>query len=138
MSYTDLPALNASLNLLSAALLAAGYAFIRAGRRDRHRACMIAALVVSGLFLTSYLVYHANVGSVPFGRQGAIRLVYFFILITHIVLAAAIVPLVIVTVSRAARGRFAEHKRLARWTLPIWGYVSVTGVLVYLMLYRMG
>jgi len=137
MTVTDLPALNASLNATSAVLLAMGYYFIRTGQRDRHRACMIAALVVSGLFLTSYVIYHLEVGSVPFQKQGAIRLVYFTILITHVILAAAIVPLVLMTVSRALKARFSQHKAIARWTLPLWLYVSVTGVIVYLMLYQM-
>ena len=137
MTVTDLPALNASLNATSAVLLAVGYYFIRTGQRDKHRACMIAALVVSGLFLTSYVIYHLEVGSVPFQKQGGIRLVYFAILITHVILAAAIVPMVLMTVSRALKSRFPQHKAIARWTLPLWIYVSVTGVIVYLMLYRM-
>lgn len=137
MTVTDLPALNASLNATSAVLLAVGYYFIRSGQRDKHRACMIAALIVSGLFLTSYVIYHLQVGSVPFQKQGAIRLVYFTILITHVILAAAIVPMVLITVSRALKARFPQHKAIARWTLPLWIYVSVTGVIVYLMLYQM-
>ncbi|MDH4131071.1 MAG: DUF420 domain-containing protein [Gemmatimonadota bacterium] len=137
MTASDLPTLNASLNATAAVLLATGYYFIRTGRRERHRACMIAALVASALFLTSYVIYHIQVGSVPFKGVGAIRTVYFTILITHVVLAIVIVPLVLMTVSRALRGRFDRHRAIARWTLPLWLYVSVTGVIVYWMLYRM-
>ena len=137
MSITDLPALNASLNATSAILLTTGYLLIRRGDVQRHKAMMIAACVVSTLFLTSYVIYHANVGSKPFGGRGPIRVVYFAILLTHVVLAAAIVPLALVTLVRGLRSRFDAHVRIARWTLPIWLYVSVTGVLVYLMLYRL-
>ena len=137
MTVHDLPSLNASLNATSALLLATGYYFIRTGQRERHRACMIAALVVSALFLTSYVIYHAQVGSVPFRRTGSIRAVYFTILITHVILAVAIVPLVIMTASRALAAKFDRHRRIARWTLPLWLYVSVTGVVVYGMLYKM-
>ena len=137
MTVHDLPTLNASLNATSAVLLATGYYFIRTGQRERHRVCMIAALVVSALFLTSYVIYHAQVGSVPFQGVGPIRAVYFTILITHVVLAVVIVPLVIMTVSRALAQTFDRHRRIARWTLPLWFYVSITGVVVYLMLYKM-
>ena len=137
MTASDLPTLNAALNATSAVLLATGYYFIRTGRRDRHRACMLAALGVSALFLASYAVYHVQVGSVPFEGTGTMRTVYFVILITHVVLAIAIVPLVLITVSRALSGRFDRHRAIARWTLPIWFYVSVTGVVVYWMLYRL-
>jgi uncharacterized membrane protein YozB (DUF420 family) len=137
LSISDLPALNATLNGAAAVLLALGYAFIRARKREAHRWCMLGALVMSALFLTSYVVYHANVGSKPFAGVGAIRYVYFTILITHVVLAAAIVPLVVMTVWRAFANRFAEHRRIARITWPLWMYVSVTGVVIYLMLYRM-
>lgn len=137
MTVHDLPLVNASLNATSALLLATGYYFIRTGQRERHRACMIAALVVSALFLTSYVIYHAQVGSVPFRRTGSIRAVYFTILITHVILAVAIVPLVIMTASRALAAKFDRHRRIARWTLPLWLYVSVTGVVVYGMLYKM-
>lgn len=137
MSVTDLPALNASLNGLATIFLVAGWVCIRQRKREAHRACMLAALAASGAFLASYLVYHFNVGSVPFQKQGLIRTVYLTILFTHIVLAAAIVPLVIMTVSRALAARFDRHRRIARWTLPLWLYVSVTGVVIYLMLYRM-
>lgn len=137
MTVHDLPTLNAALNATSFVLLSTGYVFIRRGQRDKHKLCMLAALAVSALFLTSYVVYHAQVGSVPFKGAGAIRTVYFAILITHVILAIAIVPLVIVTASRALSARFDKHRVIARWTLPLWMYVSVTGVVVYLMLYRM-
>lgn len=137
MSYADLPGLNATLNSISAVLLAAGYLQIRRRRVAAHRACMLAAFAVSTAFLVSYLVYHAHAGSVPFRRQGWIRPVYFSILISHIVLAAAILPMAILTLYRAWRERFEAHRRLARWTLPVWLYVSVTGVVVYLMLYQL-
>ena len=137
IDYAQLPALNASLNALSAVFLTVGYFFIRRRDMRRHRACMIAALVTSALFLTSYLVYHAEVGSVPFRGQGAIRMVYFAILITHVVLAAIILPMALITVSRALASRFDRHRRIARVTWPLWMYVSVTGVVIYLMVYRM-
>ena len=137
MSLASLPSLNAALNALSAVLLATGYGFIRAGRRSTHRNCMLAALVSSSAFLVSYLVYHYQVGSVPFRGRGLLRLIYFAILLSHTVLAVAIVPLVAVTLVRALRDRFADHRRIARWTLPLWGYVSVTGVVIYWMLYHL-
>lgn len=137
MTIADLPALNASLNALATVCLAAGWVLIRRGHRDAHRAAMVGALVCSAAFLTSYLVYHYHVGSRPFQGQGAIRILYFAILITHVILATAIVPLVAMTVVRALAGRFDRHRRIARWTLPLWLYVSVTGVIVYLMLYRL-
>ena len=137
IDYTLLPAVNACLNGLSTVFLTVGYVFIRRREMRRHRACMIAALVTSALFLTSYLVYHAQVGSVPFPGQGSIRYVYFAILITHVVLAAIILPLALMTVSRAFARRFDRHRRIARVTLPLWLYVSVTGVVIYLMVYRM-
>lgn len=137
MSVSDLPALNAVLNSTSAVLLVAGYGLVRSGRRDAHRRAMLGALATSALFLASYLAYHAQVGSVRFTGQGPVRTLYFAILISHTILAAAIVPLVLVTVARAARGRFEAHRRVARYTLPLWLYVSVTGVVVYLMLYRL-
>ncbi len=132
-----LPLVNATLNAASAALLTAGYVFIRGRRVGAHRACMVSALIVSTLFLVSYVVYHALAGSRPFGGQGWIRMVYFPMLLSHIVLAAAIVPLALTTVYRALRADVAGHRRIARWTLPLWLYVSVTGVLVYVMLYRL-
>ena len=137
MSLSDLPALNASLNATSAVLLMTGYVFIRKGHVRRHRAAMIAACIVSTLFLTSYVIYHANIGSRPFTGTGPIRAVYFTILITHVVLAAAVPPLALITLWRGLRARFDKHVAIARWTFPIWMYVSVTGVIVYLMLYRL-
>jgi uncharacterized membrane protein YozB (DUF420 family) len=133
----DLPALNALLNGLSALLLLAGYVLIRARRPAAHRAAMLGAVASSALFLASYLYYHAQVGSVRFTGQGPLRIVYFAILGTHTVLAAAIVPLVLVTLQRALAGRFDRHRRIARITLPLWAYVSVTGVVIYWMLYRL-
>ncbi len=132
---SSLPALNAALNSASALLLAAGYLFIRSGKIAAHRRCMLAALATSTLFLTSYLIYHYHVGSVPFTGQGWTRRLYFTILISHTSLAVTIVPLVLITLYRALRSRFERHKRIARWTLPLWLYVSVTGVIVYGMLY---
>jgi putative membrane protein len=137
LDVRDLPALNAVLNSLSGILLLAGYALIRQGRKTAHRNVMIAALVCSGLFLTSYLYYHYQVGSVRFQGTGPARTLYFSVLITHTILAAAVPFLAAVTVIHAWRKRWAKHTGIARWTLPIWLYVSVTGVLVYLMLYRM-
>ena len=137
IDYTLLPAVNASLNALSTVFLTTGWVFIRRRQIERHRLCMLSALATSVLFLTSYLVYHAKVGSVPFPGQGAVRTIYFTILITHVILAATIVPLALVTLSRALARRFDRHRRIARWTLPIWLYVSVTGVVIYLMLYQM-
>jgi len=132
-----LPLLNACLNATSAALLTAGWLFIRNKRVTAHKTCMVSALAVSTLFLVSYVTYHSLAGSRPFGGTGLIQLVYFPMLVSHIVLAAAIVPLALTTVHRALQGSFARHVRIARWTLPIWLYVSVTGVLVYWMLYRL-
>ncbi len=129
-------ALNAALNGTAAILLLTGYTLIRRRQVTAHRVCMVAAFLTSTAFLISYLVYHARVGSVPFQGQGWVRPVYFFILFTHIVLAAAIVPLALVTLSRALREQFDQHKRIARWTLPIWLYVSVTGVVIYFLLYH--
>ena len=137
MSFSDLPGLNAVLNTTSAVLLALGFVMIRTGRREAHRRFMWAAVVTSTLFLVSYLVYHFHVGSVRFSGTGAIRRVYLTILLTHTILAVAIVPLVLVTLRRAHRGHFPAHRRLARITLPLWAYVSVTGVVVYWMLYRL-
>jgi uncharacterized membrane protein YozB (DUF420 family) len=132
-----LPAVNAFLNGTSAVLLATGFGFIRRGNVAAHRACMLSAFGVSALFLLSYLVYHAQVGSVPFSGRGLVRPVYFALLLSHIVLAAAVVPLALVTIWRGLAARFDRHRRIARWTLPIWLYVSVTGVLVYWMLYHL-
>jgi putative membrane protein len=132
-----LPALNAVLNGASAILLSAGWLCIRRRRIAAHRACMLAAFCVSALFLVSYVVYHALAGSRPFTGQGWARAVYFPLLISHVVLAAAMVPFVLTTLYRALGGQFERHARLARRTLPVWLYVSVTGVLVYWMLYRL-
>lgn len=137
MSVTDLPALNATLNATSFVLLTTGWFLIKSGRRQAHKACMIAALVMTAAFLTSYVIYHLEVGSVPFQKTGWIRTLYFLVLIPHVILAVAIVPMVLITVSRALSNRFDQHKKIARITLPLWLYVSVTGVIVYLMLYQM-
>ena len=137
LEVTQLPAVNATLNGIAATLLAAGYVCIRRGRIDLHRRCMLAAFATSALFLASYLVYHAQVGSRPFTGEGPVRVIYFTVLVSHIVLAAAILPLAIVTLRRGLRRDDARHAALARWTLPIWLYVSVTGVAVYWMLYRL-
>jgi uncharacterized membrane protein YozB (DUF420 family) len=136
-SVAALPSLNAGLNGISALLLLTGYLFIRRRRITAHKACMISAFCLSVVFLVSYLTYHYQVGSVRFQGSGAVRVVYFTILISHTLLAALVPPLALVTVSRALRGRFPGHVRIARWTLPVWLYVSVTGVVVYWMLYRM-
>jgi uncharacterized membrane protein YozB (DUF420 family) len=136
VSVTDLPAVNAALNSTCAVLLVIGWFLIRRGRIAQHRAVMIAAFTTSCMFLVSYLIYHAQVGSVRFTGQGTIRVVYFTILLTHTVLAAAIVPLVLVTLSRGLKRQDVRHRAIARWTMPIWLYVSITGVIVYLMLYR--
>ena len=137
MSVTDLPALNATLNATSFVLLTTGWFLIKSGHRQAHKRCMIAALLVSAAFLTSYVIYHLEVGSVPFQKTGWIRTLYFAVLIPHVILAVAIVPLILITVSRALSNRFDKHKKIARITLPLWLYVSVTGVIVYLMLYQM-
>lgn len=136
ITSADLPVVNASLNALSAVFLCAGFAFIRRKNIPAHRACMLAALATTAVFLACYLTYHYHVGHVPFGGQGWVRSVYLIILITHTFLAAAIVPLVIITVTRALREQFDQHKRIARITLPLWLYVCVTGVIVYLMVYQ--
>lgn len=136
MNVHSLPALNAILNGTAAVLLITGYALIRRKRRDAHRRVMIAAFSVSILFLISYLVYHAQVGTVHYSKTGPIRTIYLTILATHTVLAAAVPFLAIVTLRRGLKSDFLRHRALARWTLPIWLYVSVTGVVVYLMLYR--
>jgi putative membrane protein len=133
----DLPTLNATLNGISALLLVAGYRFIRARQIARHRFCMLAAFGVSIVFLTSYLIYHAQVGSVRFPGTGFVRLVYFAVLIPHTILAATVPPLAVLTLVRALQERFDRHRRIARWTFPIWLYVSVTGVIVYWMLYHL-
>jgi putative membrane protein len=136
MSIHTLPAVNATLNGISAVLLVIAYVLIINRRIDAHRRVMIAAFTTSSLFLICYVVYHAQVGSVPFTRQGFVRPIYFGILITHVTLAAAVLPLAIITLSRALKARFDRHRAIARWTLPIWLYVSITGVLVYVLLYQ--
>jgi uncharacterized membrane protein YozB (DUF420 family) len=135
--YAVFPAINATLNGSSAVLLLIGRWFIGRGRISIHRAFMIAALVSSSAFLVSYLYYHAHVGSVHFQGQGWSRPVYFSILISHTILAAVVVPMVIITLSRALRERFDRHRAIARWTFPVWMYVSVTGVIIYVMLYHL-
>jgi uncharacterized membrane protein YozB (DUF420 family) len=137
MNVADLPALNATLNGAATLFLLAGYVFIRRRQIPAHRASMLAAVTTSGLFLISYVTYHANAGSKPFPGTGPVRAVYFVILVTHIVLAAAIVPMVLMTLSRALKQRFDRHVSIARRTLPLWLYVSVTGVVIYVMLYRL-
>jgi uncharacterized membrane protein YozB (DUF420 family) len=137
MQVSDLPALNATLNGLAALFLTVGYVQIRRGRQELHKRCMLAALVTSALFLVSYVIYHLNIGSRPFPGQGVIRIVYFAILITHVVLAAATLPLALVTATRGLKGQYSRHVRIARWTLPIWLYVSGTGVVISLLLYPM-
>ena len=136
MTVHDLPAVNASLNALAGVLLLIGYVLIRSGRREQHRRVMIAAFITSAVFLVCYLVYHAQVGSVRFTRQGFVRYLYFTVLITHVVLAAAVLPLALVTLSKGLKERYRQHRAVARWTFPIWLYVSVTGVLVYVLLYQ--
>jgi choline-sulfatase len=136
VTINDLPAVNATLNAISAVLLVIGYVLIRRKRIQQHRRAMIAAFATSTLFLVCYVIYHANVGSKPFAGQGTIRTVYFSVLITHIVLAALVPPLALITLIRGLSARYDKHRRVARWTLPIWLYVSVTGVIVYLMLYQ--
>jgi len=133
----DLPLVNALLNSTSTLLLLVGYYFIRIGNRSVHRLFMISALIASSLFLLSYIVYHYNVGTVRFTGQGWVRTLYFSILWSHTVLAATLPVIVTTTLVRALRGRFDKHRAIARWTLPVWLYVSVTGVAIYLMLYQL-
>jgi uncharacterized membrane protein YozB (DUF420 family) len=137
LDYSLLPTVNATLNALSGILLLIGYVLIRRGQINAHRNAMLAAFASSTLFLVCYLVYHAEVGSRPFPGQGSVRVVYFGILISHVILAAAILPLAITTLSRGLKGQYSRHVRIAKWTFPMWMYVSVTGVIVYLMLYQM-
>lgn len=137
ITISDLPTVNATLNTISTILLTIGFLMIRRRNIVAHRNCMIAAFVVSGLFLTSYLIYHYHAGSTPFEGSGWIRSVYFAVLIPHIILAASILPLALITLYFALRKRFTKHQRIARWTLPIWLYVSVTGIIVYWMLYHL-
>lgn len=137
MTIADLPALNAGLNATSSALLTAGFFFIRRGEIERHRICMIAAFVVSSAFLISYVVYHANHGSTPFPGTGASRFFYFALLVSHVVLAALVVPFALSALYRGLRREDARHRRVARIAFPIWIYVSVTGVVVYWILYQL-
>jgi putative membrane protein len=137
MSVSDLPHLNAALNALSGLLLATGFVFIKSRNIAAHRRCMLAAFVTSSLFLTSYVIYHSQAGSRPFSGTGTLRVVYYSILIPHVILAAAVPPLAIITLKRGLKMDVARHRRIAKITLPIWSFVSVTGVLVYLMLYWM-
>lgn len=137
MEISDLPALNATLNALSAVCLTLGYVFIKRRDRVNHMRAMLAALGTSAVFLASYVIYHANVGSKPFPGHGAIRVIYLTILFTHVILAAVILPMALITARRGLKGRFDRHVPLARWTLPIWMYVSVTGVVIYVMLYQL-
>lgn len=130
-----LPLLNATLNTCSALLLALGYLFIRQKRREAHRRCMLAAFVTSSLFLVSYLIYHFNAGRIVFREPAAFRPIYLGILITHTILAAAVVPMVLLVLARAVRGNYEGHRVIARWTWPVWMYVSITGVAIYLILY---
>ncbi len=136
LDVRDLPTVNAILNAMSACFLICGYAFIRKRKIAAHRNCMLTAMTVSALFLISYLIYHSQVGATKFSGTGWVRPVYFAILISHTILAAVIVPMAIITLYRALRKDFQRHRRIARWTLPLWLYVSVTGVLIYLMLYH--
>lgn len=137
MGISDLPAVNATLNATSAIFLTTGYVFIRRGNSTLHKRCMLAALTSSALFLTCYVIYHVNTGSRPFPGTGVVRLVYFTILISHVLLAVTIVPLALMTASRGLRAQYERHVRIARWALPLWLYVSVTGVVIYLMLYQL-
>ena len=136
MTFSDLPAINASLNGASAVLLLSGFIFIRRKQQASHAKCMIGAFICSVIFLIGYLTYHAKVGTTRFINPAGFRPIYLTLLATHTILAVTVVPLVIVTLSRALRARFDRHKRIARWTWPIWMYVSVTGVIVYLLLYK--
>jgi uncharacterized membrane protein YozB (DUF420 family) len=137
MQITDLPAVNATLNATSAVLLVLAYRAIRAHDVQRHRRLMLAAAAVSTVFLVCYIMYHAHVGSVRFTGQGPVRTAYFAILISHTILAVAIVPLVLRTLFLGLKGRVPQHRRIARWTFPLWLYVSVTGVVIYTMLYQL-
>jgi len=136
LSVAVLPHVNAALNATSAVLLVTAYAFIKARNIPAHRRCMISAFVTSSLFLISYVVYHAQAGSKPFQGTGVVRTIYFSILIPHVLLAAVVLPLAIVTLRRGLRMDVRRHRHIARWTLPLWLFVSVTGVVVYLMLYH--
>ena len=136
MNVYDLPAINATLNGIATVLLGSGYVAIKQGRKDLHKALMISALIVSAAFLACYLVYHYHAGSKPFPELGWIKTVYLVILVPHIILAAVMVPMILKTFWHAFRGEWESHKKIARWTFPIWMYVSLTGVVIYLMLYQ--
>jgi putative membrane protein len=136
MTLSDLPAINAGLNTFSTIFLTAGYVFIRRQRQVAHRNCMIGAVISSALFLTCYLIYHYNAGRTTFRDPAWFRPIYLTILLTHTILAVVIVPMVLVTLYRAARRQFERHKKISRWTWPIWMYVSVTGVVIYFLLYH--
>ncbi|GMT41778.1 MAG: putative membrane protein YozB [bacterium] len=132
-----LPHLQATLNSVCAILLMTGFYFIKNGKKTAHKVCMTAALAASVLFMISYTVYHYNIGSVGFAGQGAVRPLYFLILITHTILATAVLPMILATLYHAVKGRCDAHKRIARWTLPVWLYVSLTGVIVYMFVYHL-
>lgn len=136
MNVYDLPAINATLNGIATVLLGSGFVAIKLGRKDLHKALMISALIVSAAFLVCYLVYHYHAGSKPFPALGWIKTVYLLILVPHIILAAVMVPMILKTFWHAFRGEWESHKKIARWTFPIWMYVSLTGVVIYLMLYQ--
>ena len=136
-TITNLPHFHVSLNASVAAIILLGYYFIKADKPYAHRNCMIAAMTISVVFMISYLTYHANVGYVPFNGQGTIRMFYFTLLTSHVILAATFIPMILVTAVRAIRGNFYEHSRIARWTFPIWLYVSVTGVLIYILVFHL-
>lgn len=136
MGISDLPAVNATLNAIATVFLVSGYVLIRRGHQKLHKRCMLGALATSALFLVCYTVYHLNAGSRPFPGQGISRLVYFAILFTHVPLAAIILPLALTAAARGLASQYERHVRIARWTLPLWLYVSVTGVVIYLMLYQ--
>lgn len=137
LQTSDLPTLNAILNATSFVFLCTGYYFIRRGRWQAHRLMMLSALTASALFLTSYLIYHAQEGSKPYEGEGILRLIYYLVLVPHVILAAVIVPLVLTTVYRGLKNPWDRHAKIARITLPLWIYVSITGVIVYLMLYQL-
>ena len=137
LSISDLPHLNAILNALAACFLIGGFMFIKTGNRDAHRLCMVIALIISSLFLISYIVHRFYVPIFVFQGDGGVRIFYYILLISHVLLAIAIVPLIAVTVLRALRKKFTAHKNIAKWTWPIWMYVSVSGIVVYLMLYQL-
>jgi len=134
---SNLPHFHVSLNASIAVIVALGYYFVKNDNPFAHRNCMIAAMTMSVVFIISYLTYHANVGYVPFEGQGAIRTFYFALLTSHVILAASFVPMVLITATRAIKGDFYKHSRIARWTLPIWMYVSVTGIIIYFLVFHL-